>query len=277
MDTYAHPEVLVDGAWLADHLDDPLVKVVEVDLDPSKYEEGHIPGAVFWHGITDLLDPGYRTAFDPGSIGALLGGAGISPDSTVVAYSDHPALAAWVFWLLGTIGHRDTRVFQGGRARWLAEGRPLTGDLPSADPCSYEVAPPSAKWRADIDDVRAAVGDDRVVLLDVRTDEEHQGDIFVVAPPENDERGGHIPGAVHLFYQHTVREDGTFKSPAELRELFEAHGVTPEHTVITYCAVGMRSAHVWFVLSQLLGWPHVTSYDGSWNQWGRLPDTPVER
>jgi thiosulfate/3-mercaptopyruvate sulfurtransferase len=273
---FAHPEVLVDPEWLADHLDDPRVRVIDIHLESGSYEEGHIPGAVFWPARTTLVGPDYRTNFDVAAVGDLLGRSGISNDTTVVAYSDLRSLGPWVFWFLKTMGHADVRVLDGGRSRWIADGHPLTTVVPDVAEVDYVAQAPERSRQADLDRVLAAVDDDRIVLLDVRTAEEWRGENFMLAPPQPGERGGHIPGAVHLYYEEALNPDGTFKSVEELTALFAAHGVTVDKETITYCAVGMRSAHTWFVLSQLLGWRHVTSYDGSWNQWGRLPYTPVQ-
>lgn len=276
MKTYAHPEVLVDTAWLAEHLDEPSLRVIDVGLEPGAYQAGHIPGAVFWPGLTTLLGSDYRTNFESRAVETLLGQSGVSNESTVVAYSDHPALAPWVFWFLKTVGHTDVRVLDGGRAKWAAERRPLTTEVPDHAEVSYTGQAPAPARRAFLDQVRAAADDDESVLLDVRTPEEYRGEIFMVDPPQGTERGGHIPGSVHLYYETALNQDGTFKSVEELTGLYTAHGIESGKSLITYCAVGMRSAHTWFVLSQLLGWPTVTSYDGSWNEWGRLSDTPIE-
>jgi thiosulfate/3-mercaptopyruvate sulfurtransferase len=268
-------DVLVDPSWLAARLGDPGLRLIEVHLEPGPYDEGHIAGALSWPALTTILGPDYRTRFDPAEAGELLGRSGIAEDTTVVVYSDHPALAPWVLWYLETFGHHDVRVLEGGRRRWVAEGHPLTTEVPRVDAVERTVAPPDPSRRALLDRVRAAVEDPGTVLLDVRTPEEWRGETFLIAPPGPGERGGHIPGATHLYYEEAMNDDGTFKGDDELTALFAAHGITPDRELITYCAVGMRSAHAWFVLSRLLGWERVRSYDGSWNEWGRLPDTPI--
>lgn len=168
------------------------------------------------------------------------------------------------------------RVLDGGRGRWVADGRPLTTEVPTVSATSYTAREPDPAARALLDDVRAAVGRENHVLLDVRTAEEYRGEVFLMEPPRDGERAGHVPGATHLYYSAALNADDTFKSADELAALYAGRGVTAEKETITYCAVGMRSAHTWFVLTQLLGYPHVRSFDGSWNLWGRLPDTPVE-
>ena len=277
MTDYAHPEVLVDTQWVADHLNDPNVRIVDTHIDPTSYEEGHIPGAVFWHGIEMLLKPDFRINFDKDSLQELLGRSGIANDTTVISYSDHSALAPWVFWVLKSIGHADVRVLNGGRKKWIADGHALSTDKPTVAETTYTAQDPNPDLRALQDRVEAAVGQDNQVLLDVRTPEEYRGELFMLEPPQGTERGGHIPGATYLYYEEAMNPDDTFKSADELAELYTSHGVTADKETITYCAVGMRSAHSWFVLTQLLGYPQVRSFDASWNVWGRQADTPIEK
>lgn len=277
MTHYANPDVIVDNEWLAAHLNDSKVRLLDVHMDPAMYEAGHIPGAVFWNGLTALLQADYRVNFDTMAVEALFSQAGIANDTTVIVYSDHTAVAPWVLWFLQTVGHGDVRVLNGGRAKWIAEGRPLSTALPTIPPTSYTARAPEPNRRAFLDQARAAVGRDDQVLIDVRTPEEYRGEIFLLEPPQNTERAGHIPGAVHLYYEAAMNGDHTFKSADELALLYADQGITADKRAITYCAVGIRSAHTWFVLSQLLGYPQVRSYDGSWNEWGRLSDTPIEK
>ena len=277
MDQYAKPEALVSTGWLADHVDDADVTVVDVGLDSSPHEAGHIPGAVAWSAVGTLVRADYRTNLDPIHVESLLGSAGISHDTTVVVTSEHPALAPWAYWYLKTIGHRNVRVLDGGQRKWVAERRPLTTNVADIAPVTYAAAPLDSSRRAQLDDVEAGVDNDRCVLLDVRTPEEYRGELFMLAPPTGGERSGHIPGAVQLYYEQALNDDGTFRSVEELRSLYEQAGVSSDKNVIVYCAVGMRAGHTWFVLSELLGYPEVANYDRSWNEWGRQPDTTIER
>jgi thiosulfate/3-mercaptopyruvate sulfurtransferase len=277
MKDYAHPEVLVDTQWVVEHLNDPKVRIVDTHIDPAMYESGHIPGAVLWNGVETLLTSDWRINFDKKSVEDLCGRSGIDNDTTVIAYSDHNAFAPWVFWFLKSVGHADVRVLNGGRKKWIADGHALTTELPTVSAATYIAHDPDPDLRALQERVRAAVGKENHVLLDVRTPEEYRGELFLLEPPQETERAGHIPGATHLYYEAALNEDDTFKSADALAALYADQGITADKETITYCAVGIRSAHTWFVLTQLLGYPYVRSFDASWNLWGRLPDTPIER
>lgn len=276
MTNYAHPEALVDPRWVAEHLSHPRVRIVDAHYDPAAYQAGHIPGAVLWSAIGTVLSPDWQVDFARESVEGLCGRSGIDNDTTVVVYSDHNAIAPWVFWFLKSVGHADVRVLDGGRGKWVADGHALTIDVPTVAPRNYTAREPDAALRALANRVRAAIGREDCVLLDVRSAEEYRGEVFLQAPPQDGERAGHLPGAVHLDYAVALNADDTFKSADELAAVYGSLGVTADKETITYCAVGVRSAHSWFVLTQLLGYPQVRSFDGSWNLWSRLPDTPVE-
>lgn len=272
---YAHPEVLVDTQWVVAHLNDPNVRLVQADMSPQVYNEGHIPGAVFW-GATDLLLPDQRTNFDTAAMEKLLARSGITNDTIVIPYGDYPAVGGWLFWLLKVFGHRDVRVLNGSRTKWIAEGCPLTTEPPIITPTDYHVQAPDASLRASREDVQQSIGQADRVLLDVRTTQEYNGEWFFTMPPEGTERAGHIPGAVHISYELTLNDDGTFKPFDALQSLYCGKGITPDKEVIPYCALGARSGHIWFILKYLLGYPNVRNYDGSWNEWSKLPHMPVE-
>jgi thiosulfate/3-mercaptopyruvate sulfurtransferase len=277
MTDYAHPEVLVSTQWVADHLHDAKVRLLDVQLNPAAYNAGHIPGAVFWSAVGTILQPDYRVNFDQAAFEGLCARSGIANDSTVVAYSDHSAVAPWVFWYFRLFGHRDVRVINGGRKKWIEEGRPLSTETPTVAATSYIARPPDLASRALQPQVRAAINALDKVLIDTRRPEEYRGEVFMLEPPKENERAGHIPGATYAYYEDALNADETFKSRDELAAMYAAKGITPEKESITYCAVGIRAAHTLFVLKYLLGYPQVRSYDGSWNEWGRLVDTPIEK
>lgn len=272
MSQYAHPEVLVDSQWLMQHLSDATVRVVEVDLSPAPYKNAHIPGAVFWNILSDLLLPDLRINLDPATMAALLSRSGISNDMTVIAYGSYPNTGAWIFWLLKLFGHEDVRVLNGGYQKWRAEGRPVSANLATYSPTSYQAKPPDANLRVLHPEIQASLEQPDRLLLDVRTVQEYSGEVFMMKPPEGKERAGHLPGAVHIEHLLTLNEDGTFKSREALQRLFSSHDVTADKDVFPYCAIGARSACVWFVLKYLMGYPKVRNYDGSWNEWSRLSD-----
>ncbi len=272
---YAHPEVLVDTQWVVDHLSDPKVRLVEVDMNPEVYKAGHIPGAVFWNA-TDLLLSDQHTNFDPVAIEELLARSGITNDTTAIAYGDHPATGGWIFWLLKVFGHRDVRVLNGGRQKWIAEGHPLTTEPPIITPTVYHAQAPDPSLRASREYVQESLGQTERVLVDVRTPQEYSGEWFYNKPPEGTERGGHIPGAVHIDCELALNKDGTFKPIEALQSLYNGKGITADKEAIAYCAVGARSGYTWFILKYLLGYPKVRNYDGSWNEWSRNPALPIE-
>lgn len=277
MTQYTHPEVLVDTQWLVDHLSDPNIRVVEVDMSPEPYKNAHIPGAVFWNIFTDLLLPDLRINLDPRAIEKLLSRSGISAETTVIAYGSDVGTGAWIFWLLQTLGHHKVYVLNGGYQKWLAEGRPLATELSQFAPTHYQAKSPDVNLRVLQAEVQSSLHRSDCILVDVRTLQEFQGEVFLTKPPTEEERGGHIPGAVHLEHKLTVNADGTLKSAEELLALYHSRGITADKEVFPYCAIGGRSAYVWFILKYLLGYPQVRNYDGSWNEWGRLSHTPIEQ
>jgi len=285
MSEYANPDVLVSTEWLAEHLDDDDVVAVEVDVDTRAYEAGHIPGAVGWNWQSQLSDQVRRDIVGQKEIGALLSQSGISSDTTIVLYGDNNNwFAAWAYWQLKIYGHKDVRILNGGRVKWFAEGREVTTDAPSPEPTNYEAAAANNATRAMLPEVLRAWMPEghaehrEAALVDVRSPDEFTGKIL--SPPglpETCQRGGHIPGARNIPWGEACNEDGTFRSAAELKELYEGVGVTPDKNVIAYCRIGERSSHTWFVLKELLGYPNVKNYDGSWTEWGNLVGAEIER
>jgi thiosulfate/3-mercaptopyruvate sulfurtransferase len=278
-DRYAKA-VLVTTDWLAEHAGDEGVVVAEVDENPDLYDEGHIPGAVKLHWRDDLQDPVERDLVDRESFERLLGSLGIGNDTTVVVYGDkNNWFAAYAYWYLKIYGHDDIRILDGGRQKWIDEGRELTTDATSPAAVSYSAKERDESIRSYRDDVLEGLGGSGRALVDVRSPQEYAGELL--APPgyeqEGAQRGGHIPTAKSIPWAQAVRDDGTFKSADELRELYGGKGVTSDHEIVAYCRIGERSAHTWFVLRELLGYDRVRNYDGSWTEWGNLVDVPIER
>jgi thiosulfate/3-mercaptopyruvate sulfurtransferase len=279
MAEYAHPEVLVSTEWVAAHLHDPNIRIAEVDVDTTAYETGHIPGAVGWNWTNQLNDPVRRDIASKEQFEELMASSGIDKHTTVILYGDNNNwFAAYAFWLLKIYGHEDVRLINGGRKKWVDEGRPLTTEVPRYERTVYRAEEPDLRIRAFLQDVLQRLGRADVALVDVRSPQEFTGEIL--APPglpETAQRGGHIPGAKNIPWAQAVREDGTFKSYEELRALYEGQGITPDKEVIAYCRIGERSSHSWFVLKYLLGYPKVKNYDGSWTEWGNVVGLPIER
>ena len=284
--TYAHPEVLVTTEWVAQHLDDPTVRIVEADEDPLLYEAvGHIANAVKldWH--VDVQDPVRRDFVDKAAFEALLSRYGIGNDTTVVFYGDkNNWYAAYSYWLFKLYGHKDARLMNGGRTLWEAENRPYTKDVPRFAPTSYTAQEPNLTIRAFRRQVEGLLESGQVnggsaALVDVRSPDEYTGKLvhMVNYPQEGASRGGHIPGAQSIPWATAANPDGTFKSAEELRAIYGDKGITPDKEVFAYCRIGERSAHTWFVLTQLLGYPNVRNYDGSWTEWGNLVGAPIKQ
>jgi thiosulfate/3-mercaptopyruvate sulfurtransferase len=278
---YAQPEVLVSTEWVAQHLDDPEVRIIEADEDVLLYDVGHIPGAVKldWH--TDLQDPLERDFVDRAGFERLMSSKGIGNDTTVVFYGDkNNWYATYSFWLFKLYGHRDVRVMDGGRLKWEQEGRPLTREAPEVRQTAYSAGERDNSIRAFRDDVLRQMETHRP-LIDVRSPAEFKGELIHMLdyPQEGAQRGGHIPTAKNIPWGTAANaEDGTFKTADQLRGIYaEQNGITPDADVISYCRIGERSSHTWFVLKYLLGYPEVRNYDGSWTEWGNLVGAPIER
>jgi thiosulfate/3-mercaptopyruvate sulfurtransferase len=281
-ESYAHQEVLVTTQWVAEHLSDPKVRVAEVDYDPSaNYSQGHVPGAVLFDWKKDMNDPLNRDILSKEQVEELLGRSGVSNDTSLVLYGDfNNWFAAYAFWDLKYYKVKDVKLMDGGRKKWLLEDRELSKDVPTYQRAAFEVSGPDVRVRVYREDVRAALGKKDTVLVDVRGPKEFSGEI--TAPPEypNEaaQRGGHIPGAKNIPWAQAVNDaDGTFKRRQELETLYSAKGVTGDKRVITYCRIGERSSHSWFVLKYLLGYQDVRNYDGSWTEWGNSILYPIEK
>jgi len=280
MAEYTHPEVLVSTQWAAEHLNDPKVRLIEVDVDSTAYEQGHIPGAEGWNWQTQLQDNVRRDLIQKSALEELLGKSGISNDTTILLYGDNNNwFAAYALWQLKYYGHRDVRLINGGRKKWVAEKRPLTSDRAQVTPATYHASEPDESIRARKEEIFAALGKKNgSKLVDVRSVDEFTGKI--IAPPgmsETAQRGGHIPGAANIPWSQAASEDGTFKSPDALKQLYESRGVSGNGEVIAYCRIGERSSHTWFALKYLLGYQDVKNYDGSWTEWGNLVGAPIEK
>ncbi|MFP3940858.1 MAG: sulfurtransferase [Thermoanaerobaculia bacterium] len=281
MSDYAHPEVLVSTDWVKEHLDDPKVKLIEIDVDTQAYGAGHVPGAVGFNWQTQLQDTVNRDIVPREEFERLMGEAGVSPDDTVVLYGDNNNwFAAYGFWLMKLYGHEDVRLMDGGRVKWLNEDdKELTPEPPQVTPTTYRAPGYHPELRAKLDDVRSVVEGDRHNLVDVRSPDEFTGKI--IAPPglpETAQRAGHIPGAKNVPWSTAVAEDGTFKSAGELRRIYlEDAGVDDGQPTIAYCRIGERSSHTWFALKYLLGLEDVRNYDGSWTEYGNVIGLPIER
>lgn len=278
MAEYANPNTLASTDWVASRGGDAGVRLVEVDVDATAYEQGHIAGAVGWDWSSQLQDTLARDIISKSEMEALLGASGIGNDTTVILYGDNNNwFAAWAFWQLKIYGHSDVRLMNGGRAKWEAEGRPLTTDAPTHAAAEYTASEADNSIRAFREDVLSAVADGSAFLVDVRSPEEYRGELLAppALPQEGSQRGGHIPGAANVPWATAVAADGSFKSADELAEIYGA--VNDSKPTIAYCRIGERSSHTWFVLTQLLGLENVTNYDGSWTEYGSIVRAPIER
>lgn len=277
---YAHPETLVDTGWVAQHLNDPSLRLVESDEDVLLYATGHIPGAVQVDWFTSLQNPVRRDFLSKADFEALCSRAGIGNDTTVIFYGDKSNwFACYAFWVFRYYGHKKLAIMNGGRSRWVQEGRTLTKEVVSYPPTNYRAQEPDRLIRAFRDQVFEQVGARRP-LVDVRSPQEYRGELLAMPnyPQEGASRGGHIPGAANIPWSQAINpDDSTFKPAAALSELYQQAGVTPDQDIIAYCRIGERSSHTWFVLTYLLGYPNVKNYDGSWTEWGNLVDAPIER
>lgn len=278
MGSYANPEALVDTEWLEQRLRDPRIRVIEVDEDTTAYEKGHIPGAVAWNWTTDLRAPVGRDYIDRAGLSRLLSAAGVREGTTVVLYGgNNNWFAAYAYWLLRLRGFEAVTLLDGGRKKWELESRQLTQEVPTYEATGFQI---SGSERPELRALRdeALTSLDRARFVDVRSPEEYRGEKLAPdhLPQEQSQVPGHIPGAANIPWSKAVNDDGTFKTAEELRALYEAAGVTPDREIIAYCRIGERSSHTWFVLAELLGYPSVRNYDGSWTEYGSLVGVPVE-
>jgi thiosulfate/3-mercaptopyruvate sulfurtransferase len=279
MAQYAHPEMLVDTAWVSEHGKDAGIRLVEVDVDTAAYDQGHISGAIAWNWTTQLCDTVQRDIIPKDAFEKLMADSGVGNDTTVILYGDNNNwFAAWALWQMKIYGHKDVRLMNGGRKKWLAEGRELTTEVPSVAKQTYKAKEPDMSLRAFLPEVQRAFETRSHMLVDVRSPDEFTGKIL--SPPglaETCQRGGHIPGAKSIPWGMACREDGSFKSADELAALYQSKGVNKDKPTIAYCRIGERSSHTWFVLKYLLGYRDVKNYDGSWTEWGNLVRAPVEQ
>ena len=280
---YANPDVLVSTDWVLEHHQDANVRVLEVDEDVLLYDTGHIPGSQKIDWLIDLWDDTMREFVQPDELAKLFERLGISNDTTVILYGDkNNWWAAYAFWFFKYSGHEDVRLMNGGRVKWMLEEKPVSNDVPSVEQGSYTPGQRNPAFRAFKDEVlehlekvKAGQG----AMVDVRSPGEFSGEVTHMPnyPQEGVLRGGHIPGASNIPWARAANEDGTFKSADELKEIYDAEGVTGDKDIIAYCRIAERSSHSWFVLKYLLGYENVKNYDGSWTEWGNSVGVPIEK
>ena len=278
---YVNPDVLVSTQWVNDHLNDPKVRVVEIDYNPTtSYIIGHIPGAVLFDWKQELIDSNKREVISKEVLEDLLQRAGVNNDTILVVYGDFKNwFATFAFWIFKYYGFKDIRLMNGSRKKWFDEDRPISLDIPSYSRGNYKASEPDKSIRAFMSYIQQAIGSPDKILVDVRSNDEYNGTALAPSEYFNEygQIGGHIPGAINVPWNLMVNEDGTFKSAEELRNLYESLGVISEKEVITYCGIGERASYTWFVLKYLLGYPNVKSYDGSWLEWGNTIGNPIEK
>jgi thiosulfate/3-mercaptopyruvate sulfurtransferase len=279
--SYAHPEVLVDTQWVVDHMNDHEVRIAEVDYDPTaNYNLGHVPGAVLFDWKKDMNDQITRNIFSRQACEDLLQRTGVNNNTILVLYGDfNNWFAAFAFWALKYFGLKDVKLMNGGRKKWLEEDRPISKDIPQYQRGNFKATEPDKSIRVFLNQVKEALDKENIAMVDVRSPKEFTGEIL--APPEypteHAQRGGHIPGASNIPWSQAVKDDGTFKSVGELKQIYQSKGIVPDKEIIAYCRIGERSSHTWFVLKYLLGYPNVKNYDGSWTEWGNIVDNPIEK
>ncbi len=277
---YAHPEVLVETDWVAQHLNDSNIRLIEADEDVLLYEVGHLPGAVKldWH--VDVQDKVNRDFVNQQEFEQLMSHWGITNDTTIILYGDkNNWYACYSFWLFSMYGHTKMKIMNGGRTKWEAEQRPMTKEVPQFEATTYHAQTADETLRAFRDEVLSGLKNPERRLIDVRSPDEYTGKLLhmVNYPQEGAQRGGHIPGAKNIPWATAANADGTFKSAEELRQIYGNKDITPDKEVVAYCRIGERSAHTWFVLTRLLGFPRVRNYDGSWTEWGNIVRAPIEK
>lgn len=277
---YKYPDILVETDWVEKNLEDPYLRIVEVDYEQSNYDLGHIPGAVSFNWKEDLNDHITRDILNKEQLVNLFNRSGISSDMTIILYGDlNNWFATFAFWILKYYNVEKVKLMNGGKNKWLIEERPISKEIPKYSKTNYLISESDETIRVYIDYVKQAIKMKDKTFVDVRSPDEYSGKIL--APPEYASeqvlRGGHIPGAKNIPWSRTINENGTFKTKKELEELYISNGVTPDKEIITYCRIGERSSHTWFVLKYLLGFLNVKNYDGSWSEWGNSVKTPIEK